>query len=94
MTPVSVFLYLNGNVKIDTFANIYTILTHTVVLVGLPGDFRSCEFQQTLQVLFTVPFEHVEQFRNLEFDVEKITNIQSTVLSSSEGTAASHLAFK
>ena len=60
----------------------------------LSGDFRSWESPQTLPALFIGPFEHVEQFRNLKFAVTKITDIQSTVLSYSEGTAAIHLAFK
>ena len=59
-----------------------------------PGDFRSWGSPQTLPALFIGPFEHVEQFRNLKFAVIRITNIQSTVLSSSEGTAAIHPAFK
>ena len=59
-----------------------------------PGDFRSWESPQTLPALFIGPFEHVERFRNLKFAVMRITDIQSTVLSSSEGTAAIHLAFK
>ena len=59
-----------------------------------PGDFKSWESPQTLPALFIGPFEHVERFRNLKFAVKRITNIQSTVLSSSEGTAAIHLAFK
>ena len=59
-----------------------------------PGDFRSWESPQTLPALFIGPFEHVERFRNLKFAVIRITDIQSTVLSSSEGTAAIHLAFK
>ena len=61
---------------------------------GRPGDFRSWESPQTLPVLFIGPLEHVERFRNLKFVVKRITNIQSTVLSSSEGTAAIHLTFK
>ena len=60
----------------------------------LPGDFRSWESPQTLPALFIGPFKHVERFQNLKFAVKRITNIQSTVLSSSEGTAAIHLAFK
>ena len=60
----------------------------------IPGDFRSWESPQTLPALFIGPFEPVERFRNLEFAVKRITNIQSTVLISSEGTAAIHLAFK
>ena len=60
----------------------------------LPVDFRSWESPQTLPALFIGPFEHVERFRNLKFSVKRITNIQSTVLSSSEGTAAIHLALK
>ena len=59
----------------------------------LPGDFRSWESPQTLPALFIGPFEHVELFRNLKFPVKRIRNIQSTVLSSSEGTTAIHLAF-
>ena len=62
--------------------------------VTFPGDFRSWESPQTLRALFIGPFEHVERFRNLKFAVIRITDIQSTVLSSSEGTAAIHLAFK
>ena len=61
---------------------------------SFPGDFRSWESPQTLPALFIGSFEHVERFRNLKFAVKGITNIQSTVLSSSEGTAAIHLSFK
>ena len=64
------------------------------LLVVLPGDFRSWESPQTLRALFIGLFEHVERFRNLKFAVIRITDIHSTVLSSSEGTAAIHLAFK
>ena len=60
----------------------------------LPGDFRSWESPQTLPALFIGPFEHVKRFRNLKFVVIRITDIQSTVLSSFEGTATIHLAFK
>ena len=59
-----------------------------------PGDFRSWESPQTLPALFIGHFNHVERFRNLKFAVIRITKIQSTVLSSSEGTAAVHLTFK
>ena len=59
----------------------------------VPGDFRSWESPQTLLALFIGPYEHVERFQNLIFAADRITNIQSTVLSSSEGTAI-HLAFK
>ena len=59
-----------------------------------PGDFRSWESPQTFPALFIGPSEYVERFRNLKFAVKRITNIQSTVLSSSEGTAVIHLAFK
>ena len=62
--------------------------------VCYPGDIRSWESPQTLPALFIGSFEHVERFRNLKFAVTRITNIQSTVLSSFEGTAAIHLAFK
>ena len=58
------------------------------IILHIPGDFRSWES------LFVGLFEHVERFRNLKFAVKKTTNIQSTVLSSSEGTATIHLAFK
>ena len=60
----------------------------------LPGDFKSWESPQTLPALFIGPFEHVERFRNLKFAVKRITNIHSTVLSSSEGTVVIHPAFK
>ena len=59
-----------------------------------PGDFRSWESPQTLPTLFIDPFEHVERFRNLNFAVKRITDIQSIVFSSSEGTAAIYLTFK
>ena len=59
-----------------------------------PGDFRSWESPQTLPALFIGPFEDVERFRNLKFAVIRITDIQSTVLSSSGGTAAIHLVLK
>ena len=65
-----------------------------MVHLSLPDDFRSWESPQTLPALFIGPFEHVERFRNLKFTVIRITDIQSNVLSSSEGTAAVHLAFK
>ena len=61
---------------------------------NIPGDFRSWESPQTLPVLSIGPFEHVERFRNLKFAVKRVTNIQNTVLNSSEGTVAIHLAFK
>ena len=60
----------------------------------VPGDFRSWESPQTLPALLIGSFEHVEQFRNLKFAVMRITDIQSTVLSSSKGITAIHLAFK
>ena len=50
----------------------------------LLGDFRSWKSPQTLLALFIGSFEHVERFRNLKFAVIRITDIQSTVLSSSE----------
>ena len=59
-----------------------------------PGDFRSWESPQSLPAHFIGSFEHVERFRNLKFAVKRFTNIQSTVLCSSECTAAIHLAFK
>ena len=60
----------------------------------LPGDFRSWESHKLCRPSLNGPFEHVERFRNLKFAVKRITDIQSTVLSSSEDTAAIHLAFK
>ena len=60
----------------------------------VPGDFRSWESPQTLPTLFIGPFEQIERFQNLKFAVKRITNIQNTVLSSSEGTFGIHLAFK
>ena len=65
-----------------------------IYLLSFLDDFRSWESPQTLPSLFIGPFEHVERFRNLKFAVIRITNIQSIVLSSSEDTAAIHLAFK
>ena len=62
--------------------------------INIPGDFRSWESPQTLPALFIGPFEHVERFRYLKFVVKRIINIQSTGLSSSEGTAAIYRAFK
>ena len=59
-----------------------------------PGDLGSWESPQTLPALFIGSFEHVERFRNLKFAVKRITDIQSTVLSSSEGITAIHIAFK
>ena len=60
----------------------------------LPGDFRSWESPQTLPALFIGPFEHVERFRNLKFVLKIITNIQNTVLSSSEGKTFIHSTFQ
>ena len=51
----------------------------------LPGDFKSWEPPETLPALFIGLFKHVEGFRNLKFASKRITNIQSTVLCSSEG---------
>ena len=59
----------------------------------LPGDFSLGNPPQTFPALFIGPFEHVERFRNFKFAVIRITDIQSTVVTSSEGTAAIHLAF-
>ena len=47
-----------------------------------------------MSALFIGPFEGVERFRNLKFAVIRITDIQKTVLSFSEGTTAIHFAFK
>ena len=69
------------------------LAAHPASYGNLPGDFRSWESPQTLSALFIGPFEHVERLRNLKFAVKRITNNQSTVLSSSEGTAAIHVAF-
>ena len=71
-----------------------TAQVHFYHFEDLPGDFKSWESPQTLPALFIGPFEHAERFRDLKFAVKTITNIQSTVLRSSEGTAAIHLAFK
>ena len=76
--------------KIDPVYPIVTLSHH----LHFPGDFRSWESPQTLRALFIGLFEHVERFRNLKFAVIRITDIHSTVLSSSEGTTAIHLAFK
>ena len=59
-----------------------------------PGDFRSWESLQTLPALSIGPFELVERFQNLKLAVKRITNIESSVRSSSQGTAAIHCAFK
>ena len=50
-----------------------------------PRDFSSWESLQTLLVLLIGSF--VKQFRNLKSTVKGNTNIQKSVLSSSEGTA-------
>ena len=63
-------------------------------IVAVPGDLRSWESPQTLPALFIGSFEHVERFRNLNFAVIRITDIQSTVLSFSEGITAIYPAFK
>ena len=76
-------------IAVGLFSNNF-LLTHLVH----PGDFRSWESPQTLPALLIGHFDHVERFRNLKFAVKRITDIQSTVLSSSEGTAVIHLAFK
>ena len=60
---------------------------------NIPGAFRYWESPQTFPALFIGPFDHVERLRNLKFAVTRITNIRSTVLSSSEGTAAIILLF-
>ena len=69
-------------------------IKHLLVILLLPGDFRSWESPQTLPALFIGSFEHVERFQNLKFAVIRITDIQNTVLNSSEGITAIHLAFK
>ena len=68
----------------------------TMIFFGpnFPGYFRSWESPQTLPAVFIGPFEYVERFQNLTFADKRITNIQNTVISSSEDTAAIHLAFK
>ena len=70
-------------------AKFNTKKTAIQVISGLGNPHKLC-----LPALFIGPFEHVERFQNLKFAVKRITNVQSTVLSSSEGTAAVHLAFK
>ena len=61
---------------------------HIHVISGLGNP------DKLLPALFIGSFEDVERFRNLKFAVIRITDIQSNVLSSSEGTVAIHLAFK
>ena len=70
------------------------ICMYLYLTLTLLGNFRSWESPQTLPALFIGPFEHVERFRNLKFAVKRVTNIHSIVLSSSEGRAAIHPAFK
>ena len=65
---------------------------HSFTPLTCLSDFRSWEYPQTWPALFNGPFEHVERFKNLKCAVKRITNIQSTVLNSSEGTAAIHFA--
>ena len=60
----------------------------------LPGDFRSWESPQTLPTLPTGSSEYVKRSRNLKFTVAKTTSIQSSFLSSSEGTVVTCRAFK
>ena len=72
---------------------IHVVFFTTTTFYILPGDLRSWESPQTLPALFIGLFDHVERFQNLKFAVARITNIQSTVLSSSEGIAAIHLAY-
>ena len=86
-----------GNVYLATFEYFrpgFMRFDRPIRIKHLPGDFRSWESPQTLPALFIGPFGHAERFRNLKFAVNRITNIQSTVLSSYKGTAAIHLAFK
>ena len=54
---------------------------------SIPVDFSYWESPQALPAPFIGPFEHAERFRNLNFAVIRITNIQNTVLNSSEGIA-------
>ena len=81
---------------LSKISNVCTHLFHEFLSACLYciGDFRAWESPLTLPALFIGPFEHVERFRNLKFVVKIITYFQSAVLSSSEGTAAIHLAFK
>ena len=58
------------------------------------GDFKSWESPETSPALFIGPFEYVTRFQNLKFIVRRTKNFQSSVLSSSESTAATYLAFK
>ena len=74
--------------------SVCTSLTLQQFIYQQPGDLRSWESPQTLPALFIGSFEHVKRFRNLKFAVIRITDIQSTVLSSSEGITTIHLAFK
>ena len=82
---------------LSTDRNVYgEVLEFCVLFLTFPnpGDIMSWESPQTLPALFIGPFDHVKQFVNLKFAVIRVTNIQSTVLDSSEGTAAIDLAFK
>ena len=83
-------VHLNVNISA-----LHALLTSPLISYWLfPGDFRSWESPQTLPALFIGSFEHVERFGNLKFAGIRIKDIQSTVLSSSEGITAIHLAFK
>ena len=62
--------------------NLLTLFTTNQVISSLGNPHKL--YRSSSLVLF----EHVERFRNLKFAVKTITNIQSTVLSFSEGTAA------
>ena len=86
----------------------YTVDMIKIVFVKLQNPVRNWQFvffvnlcmrrqknRKSFQpALFIGPFNHVERFRNLKFVVKRITNIQSTVLSSSEGIATIHFASK
>ena len=63
------------------------ILSTQSILNKFSSDTQESISNQVISALFIGLLEHIEGFRNLKFAVKRITNIQSTVLSSSEGTA-------
>ena len=57
---------------------------------GLTRWFRVSGIPQTMPVLLIGSFEYVKRFRNLKFTVKGTTDIQNSVLSSSDDTASSY----
>ena len=68
--------------------------SENIILLGHPGAHHTSRDNGNVIVVTIFDFQHVERFRNLKFVVIRITDIQSTVLSSSEGITAIHLAIK